>query len=218
MKKILMVLVTLFVSSAVYAHQLYDYKNMPINNSGNIRQNGCNEHVQIPAKSQFNISRMLLGAGAVSAAILPAMLLDPYIVKIDGVNYVLVKDRADKNWSEKDLLGFEDPKTNRFESLIKLNSDGDHSKVSSAELKKAGVRFVRMNSKGVLLVNDKKKDYDLNKVDYIDIINLKRTANSEATGIFGHFTVYLKTSNPNKRAVVGYVTYETNEKIQVLFK
>ena len=217
MKKIFAVLIVLFLSSAVYAQQLYDYKNMPINDINNIKQRGCNEHVQLPSKNPFSISRTFLSAGAVGAVVLPAMLLDPYIVNIDGVNYVLVKDRADKNWSEKDLLGFEDPKTNRFESLIKLNSDGDHSKITSAELKKAGVRFVRMNSKGVLLVNDKKKDYDL-KVDYIDIINLKRTANSESTGIFGHFTVYLKTTNTNKRAVVGYVTYETNEKIQVLFK
>ncbi len=218
MKKIFALLIVMFMSAGVYANQLYEYKNRPINDVGNYKQRGCNEHIQIPAKNQFNIARTFLGMGAAGAVMLPAMLLDPYIVKIDGVNYVLVKDRADSNWSEKDLIGIDDPKGNRFESLIKLNSDLDYSKVTSAELKKANVRFVRMNTKGVLLVNERKKDYDLNKVDYIDIINLKRTANSESTGIFGHFTVYLKTSNGAKRAVVGYVTYETNEKIQVLFK
>ena len=203
MKKIFIVFLFALLANSVYADQLYDYKNLPINDIGNIRQNGCNEHVQIPAKNQFNIARTFLGMGAAGAAILPAMLLDPYIVKIDGINYVLVKDRKDNDWSQADLVGIEDPKNNRFVSLIKLNSDSDYSKVTAEELRKANVRFVRMDSKGVLLVNDRKKDYDLNKIDYIDIINLKRTANSEATGIFGHFTVYLKTSKPNKRAVVG---------------
>ena len=65
-------------------------------------------------------------------------------------------------------------------------------------------------------MNDRTKDFSLNKIDYIDIINLKRTANSESTGIFGHFNVYLK--NSKNRMVVGNVTYDTNEKIQVLFK
>lgn len=217
MKKVLIVLSLLMYALSVSA-KVYEYSNPePINNIYNIKQSGCNEYIQIPAKSGFN-PWAALGITTASAAVLSAVLLDPYVVKIDGNTYVLVKDRTDKNWSEKDLLGIDDPKENRFESLIKLNADGDYSKVTSAELKKAGIRFVRMNSKGALLVNERNKDYDLNKIDYIDIINFKRTANSQQTGVFGHFVVYLKTADSKKRAVVGNVTYETDKKIEVLFK
>ena len=217
MKKVLIVLGLLMCSLSVNA-KVYEYSNTePINNIYNIRQRGCDEYIQIPPKHNYSLMEGL-GMTSAVAAVMSAVLLDPYVVKIDGHTYVLVKDRADKNWSEKDLLGIDDPKENRFESLIKLNSDGDYSKVTSAELKKAGIRFVRMDSKGALLVNERNKDYDLNKVDYIDIINFKRTANSEQTGIFGHFVVYLKTANSKKRAVVGNVTYETDKKIEVLFK
>lgn len=218
MKKILAILCLLSITFPCCAEE-YLYKNQAINGITNdVKRDGCAEYVTLPERQKFSFTKMFLGLTTASAVILPALLLDPYVVQIDKVNYVLVKDRADDEWSEKDLLGIDDPKENRFESLIALNSDGDYSKLTSAELKKAGIRFVQMTSDGTLLVKDRKKDYDLNKIDYIDIINLKRTANSESTGIFGHFTVYLKTNSAKKRAVVGYVTYETDKKIQVLFK
>ena len=218
MKKILAVLCLLSITFPCFGEE-YLYKNQAINGiTSDVRRDSCAEYVTLPEKQKFSFTKMFLGLTTASAVILPALLLDPYVIQIDKVNYVLVKDRKDDDWSEQDLLGIDDPKENRFESLIALNSDGDHSKLTPAELKKAGIRFVRMTEDGTLLVNDRKKDYDLNKIDYIDIINLKRTANSEDTGIFGHFTVYLKTNGSKKRAVVGYVTYETDKKIQVLFK
>ena len=220
MKKFLLVLCLILTCGAVFADEtkVFPYKGTAINDlSNDVKVRGCNEYVSIPSKNPFTLSGAFLGATTASAVIIP-ILMDPYIINIDGVNYVLVKDHAGNDWSEKDLLGIDDPKENRFQSLIALNSDGDHSKISADELKKAGIRFVRMDKKGVLLAKERNKDYDLNKIDYIDIINLKRTANAEQTGIFGHFTVYLKTNNAKKRAVVGYVTYETNEKIEILFK
>lgn len=220
MKKFLLVLCIAAMGTGAFADEVkvFPYKGTAINDlSNDVKIKGCNEYVTIPSKNPFTFSGAFLGATTASAVIIP-LLMDPYVVTIDGVNYVLVKDRIDDNWSEKDLLGIDDPKENRFQSLIALNSDGDHSKISADELKKAGIRFVRMDKKGVLMVKERNKDYDLNKIDYIDIINLKRTANAEQTGIFGHFTVYLKTANAKKRAVVGYVTFETNEKIQILFK
>lgn len=208
MKKILTVLCLTCIPVFVSAEQIYEYKNtQPINDINSIRTRGCNEYVEIEPTVPF-----------VARNIIASMARDPYIIEINGIKYVLVKDRKDKNWSEQDLLGINDPKNNRFQSLINLNSDRDHSKITANELKKAGIRFVRMDDKGALLVNDRSKDFDLNKVDYIDIINLKRTANAEVTGIFGHFTLYLKTTNPKKRTAVGFVTYETDEKIQYLFK
>ena len=220
MKKFLVLICSLALCSSVYAENIYPYRNTDALNSQSniIKTRGCNEYVTLPARNSFNPLRQITRAGIITAAAIPALLLDPYIVTIDGNNYVMVKDRTDKNWSEKDLLGIDDPKENRFESLIKLNSDNDFSKVTSNELRKANIRFVRMDSKGRLLVNERNKDYDLKKIDYIDIINLKRTANRDSTGIFGHFTVYLKSSNNKQKAVIGFVTYETDKKIEVLFK
>ncbi len=224
MKKLLALLFIGLMATPAFALDMFDYKNTrPINDANSIKTKGCNEYVKM--ESKFNSSLFdgrdvagALSAGAIAGGALVALVMDPYVVTIDGVRYVLVTDRNDKNWSPDDILGINDPKNNRFASLIALNSDGDHSKISAAELKKANIRFVRMDKNGVLLVNDRKKDFDLNKIDYIDIINLKRTANSQHTGIFGHFTMYLKTPDVKKRAVVGYVTYETKETINVLFK
>lgn len=219
MKKLIVLLCLLLGANCVYAEKIYQYRNTtPINSSDSVKVRGCHEHVSLPSRQNNSNVIESFFAGSSVATVLMAAAMDPYIIEIDGAKYVLVKDRKDGKWSEKDLLGFDDPKTNRFASLVKLNSDTDFSKVTSAELKKAKIRFVRINSDGALLVNDRTKDYNLNKIDYIDIIDLKRTANAKETGIFGHFTLFLKTENGKKRAVVGYVTYENDENIKVMFK
>lgn len=209
------VLFTNDLFNPVFAQKVYEYQNTaPLNDRSSIQVRGCNEYVELPAtgiSAPDDRTVAMLKAAARS-------MRDPYVITINGVTYVMVKDRKDNNWSADDILGINDPKENRFASLIALNSDRNYGKLTPAELKKANVRFVRMTKDGVLLVKDRNKDFDLNKIDYIDIINLKRTANSKNTGIFGHFTVFLKTDNNKKRAVVGYVTYETKETINVLFK
>ena len=217
MKKILTVLCLSVFCSSVFAVEFYPYKNnagVPVN--GTIRTEGCNDYITLPSKS--NLTRNFTRMG-VAGAVLPLLLVaDPYIIPVDGVNYIMVVDRNDNNWSKNDLLGINDPKENRFASLIKLNSDGDYSKITSEELKKANIRLVRTDKNGNLLVNDRKKDLDLNKIAYIDIINLKRTANSEQTGIFGHFNVYIKTKNNQTKMVIGYVTFDTHDNLEILFK
>lgn len=227
MKKFILALCLSTVSMPVFAEHIYDYQNTkPINDINSIQTKGCNEYVKIDPTKRFDPIEAISGRrsltngvlGGIVGGSLIAIVLDPYVIEIDGHKYVLVKDRQDKNWSEKDLLGIDDPKENRFASLIALNSDLNHGKLTPDELRKAEIRFVRLDSKGALLVNERNKDFNLDKIDYVDIINLKRTANAEVTGIFGHFTVYLKTNNPKKRAVVGYVTYETNQKIEYMFK
>ena len=206
---------SLFMSAPVLAEKVYEYQNpAPLNGRDVTRVRGCEEFVELPATG-ISAPDDKTVAMIKSAA---RSMRDPYVVTINGITYVMVRDRKDNNWSADDILGINDPKENRFASLIALNSDNNHAKLTPAELKKANVRFVRMNKDGVLLVKDRTKDFDLNKIDYIDIINLKRTANSKNTGIFGHFTVFLKTDTAKKRAVVGYVTYETKETINVLFK
>lgn len=220
MKKYILILCLFTICISANAENVFPYQNnSPLNCPNNIiKTRGNSEYVTIPPREIFNPLHRASGAGIVTAAALPALLLDPYVITIDGNTYVMIKDNGDKNWSKDNLIGINDPKGNRFESLIKLNSDKDYSKITPQELKNANIRFVRKDSKGRLLVNDKTKDFDLNKIDYIDIINLKRTANSDVTGIFGHFTVYIKSKNSKSKAIVGYVTYETNNEIEILFK
>lgn len=144
--------------------------------------------------------------------------LDPYIVRIKNNDYVLVKDSQDSKWTVENILGYEDSKDDLFASLKKLESDGNSSKISTQELQNANIRFVKLNSDGSLALDDKSLDYDINKVLYIDMKNL-RTAlgNKNQDGTFGYFYVYIKDEN-GKRAVVGRVTFEEKQELHKYLK
>ena len=144
--------------------------------------------------------------------------LDPYIIRIDGTDYVLVKDSKDGKWSVENILGYNDSKSDLFASLKKLESDGNSSKISTKELINADIRFVKLNSDGSLVLQDKNQDYDINNVLYIDMKNL-RTAlgNKNQDGTFGYFYVYIKNGN-GKKAVPGRVTFEEKSELNKYIK
>lgn len=144
--------------------------------------------------------------------------LDPYIVSIGGKNYILVKDRKDKNWSVENILGHDDSKDDLFGALKKLESDGDNTKITADELKKAGIRFIHLNSDGSAELDNRNLDYDLNNVYYIDMKNL-RTAlgNKNQDGTFGYFYVIVN-DNGKKRPVPGRVTFEEKRELQKYIK
>ena len=144
--------------------------------------------------------------------------LDPYIVRIKNNDYVLVKDSQDSKWTVENILGYEDSKDDLFASLKKLESDGNASKISTQELQNANIRFVKLNSDGSLALDDKSLDYDINKVLYIDMKNL-RTAlgNKNQDGTFGYFYVYVKDEN-DKRTAVGRVTFEEKQELHKYLK
>ena len=148
---------------------------------------------------------------------IPVNVNDPYVIPIDGNYYVLVIDKPSKNWTHNDLFGIYDSKTNRFKSLISLDTNKD-LKVTPQEIQKANIRMVQMDKQGTLLVNQKQKDYNLNNILYIDLKDLKRNANCEETGIFGHFNVYFKTSDYKTKLAVGYVTYDYEDDLKFMFK
>ncbi len=139
--------------------------------------------------------------------------LDPYIINIDDKNYVLVKDSKDNNWTVENILGYNDSKQDLFESLKKLESDGDSSKITNKELNNAGIRFVLLNADQSLALNERDKDFDLSKVQYIDMKNL-RTAlgNKNQDGTFGYFYVIVKEDG-KKRAYPGRVTFEDEKEL-----
>ena len=141
---------------------------------------------------------------------------DPFVIPIDGKYYVMVKDKTGGTWGPEDLLGYTDPKNDKFRSLRALESDNKYAQLTGEEIKKAGVRLVLLNENNVLLVKERDKDYDLSKINYIDMLNLKVTANGKDTGVFGHFNVYLKTAKP--KMVTGFVTFDTESKLKILFE
>lgn len=209
----------LFFVQTANAIELFPYKSQQAQAiQGTVKTNGCTDIITLPANDEFNIIDELFRPSTAVALPVIALALDPYVIPVDGVNYVMVKDKKTNDWSEKDLLGIDDPKDNMFLSLRSLESDGNYAKLTPSELKKAGVRLVKLNADGTLLVNDRKQDFDLNKIDYIDMLKLKQTANSENTGVFGHFNVYLKTKGTSKKMTVGYVTFDTHSNLKILFK
>ena len=143
---------------------------------------------------------------------------DPYIIRIDGTDYVLVTDSKNNNWSIDNILGKNDSKEDLFASLKDLESDGNYTKITVKELQKANIRFVKLNSDGSLALNERKLDYDLNNVLYIDMKNL-RTAlgNKNQDGTFGYFYVYIKDGN-SKKAVPGRVTFEEKSELNKYIK
>ena len=131
MKKIfgsifIILFVTLIFTSPVFAEKIYEYQNIsPLNDRDSVRVKGCNEFVELPAtgiSAPDDRTVAMLKSAARS-------MRDPYVVTINDVTYVMVKDRSDNNWSADDILGINDPKENRFSSLIALNSDNNHAKL-----------------------------------------------------------------------------------------
>lgn len=219
-------------TSSCSALDLFTYQSkLPQNINGTVKTNGINDVVTMETNSENRFLQDMFGsasfydlvafAGTVAAANRPeppaTPVSDPYIVPIDGVNYVMLKDKKTNDWSERDLLGIDDPKNNMFLSLRSLESDGDVTKLKPEELKKANIRLVKLAENGVLQVNDRLQDYNLDNIKYIDMKNIRRTANNDQTGIFGHFNVYLKTQDNLKKLVVGFVTFDTDQNLKILF-
>ena len=230
MKKLVLLLVFLFAIQPSYADTLYSlqgsngiYSNTSIKFSKSPRI--IRNHQTTQSDSEL-MGAFLAGAGLASGRLSllsnPAInnsnsalrtFLDPYIVTINDNNYVLVKDSKDNNWTPENILGYNDSRSDLFYSLKQLESDGDALRITEKELKHANIRFVLLNSEGVLELNDRTKDFDLKKVQYIDMKNL-RTAlgNKNQDGTFGYFYVIVKDGSI-RRAYPGRVTFEEKEEL-----
>lgn len=242
MKKFALILSVIMLSSQAFAGTLGNYtrigsnvvySNTPMRYS---IQQRARKVTNVSTKTLSNSEAQALGAllagaglatGRISLLNTPAIttprsamrtFLDPYIININNVNYVLVKDSKEDNWSVENILGYGDSKDDLFASLKNLESDGDISKISLKELKKANIRFVRLNQDESLALTDRTLDYDINKVQYIDMNNL-RTAlgNKNQDGTFGYFYVIVKDGS-QKRAYPGRVTFEDKEELNKYIK
>lgn len=137
---------------------------------------------------------------------------DPYVIKVNGIKYYMIKNSKDGAYTTDNIVGLNDNKTSLFDAMRKLNSDKDNTKLTSEELKKSDIRFVAVGNNGKLLLNNKEKDFNLNNISYIDLSNLRETINSGNIGSFGYFDMYIKTQNGQKK-IIGYVSFDTESEL-----
>ena len=76
-------------ATVLYPYQVDDIKSI----SGTIERKGITDLIIIPATKPFDLKDTMFGStGRLTATMLPltAIALDPYIIPIDGENYVSV--------------------------------------------------------------------------------------------------------------------------------
>jgi len=135
-------------------------------------------------------------------------LVDPYIVKINDVDYVMGIDtnKDGKINGAQEVLGINDKIDTSFASLkaLDLNADGT---VSQDELQKGGIIFEALNT------TDRLNGAQI-KSDFIKSIDLASLQNADGqNGIFGTFEVQL--ANGKKAGAIQ--TFETQEYFNNLF-
>ena len=93
MKKLFVFICLIATTGMAYAENIYPYANGGSLNSREniIKTKGCREYINLPSRNPFNPLRQITRAGIITAAALPVLLLDPYVVNIDGNNYVGLK-------------------------------------------------------------------------------------------------------------------------------
>ncbi len=139
-------------------------------------------------------------------------LLDPYIVTLDGKEYVMIKD-DNGIFEQKDILGIDDNIKNIFRALKSLESDGDENYITGEELQKAGIRLVRKKNR-IIYFSDKSQDFDITLVKHIPVRSFRRTYYQQKLyyrynrivelphyGTFGTFDIYTYV-NKNKKTTV----------------
>ncbi len=141
---------------------------------------------------------------------------DPFMVKIDGTKYYMLFEIGNSNYSYNNLLGCTGAsKYDMFTPLRNLERDGDVSRLTGEELKSAGIRFVAQNFDNTLAYNDKTKDFDLNKISYIDMTRLRITPAAVA---YGNFDVYVKKDGSNSlKKIIGKVSMMGQPYIRRMF-
>jgi len=153
----------------------------------------------------------------ISAAGATINSFDPYMLEIDGVKYMLVRDNNDGVFDYNDILGYNDSKTNLFASLKPLDTNNDN-KLTANELAVANVRLVKIDANGKLLYADKKSDYKVENIKFISIKGLRKSwKNNGSTGNFGLFDAVVYNPDKSSKIVTGIVTFETPEEIQKYF-
>lgn len=152
--------------------------------------------------------------GALAGATVLCML-DPYIVTLDGKEYMMIQD-DNGIFEESDILGIDDNPQNIFRALKNLESDGDAKYITGEELQKANIRLVRKKNNRVYF-SDKSQDFDITLVKHIPIKSMRRTLYKQTFvytnnkinlyphyGTFGTFDIYTYLNQNKKYTVQNY--------------
>jgi len=222
MKKLLLILTIFLIGVHCYASDIFPLSSsniQPVN--GVVKCRGKSDNIILNAKTRVFDTGLLKDkwfSSDSSNKTIAALFYDPYYIKIDGITYVMMIDNKDGKWTKDNILGINDSKYSLFYELKGLESDGDRTKISANELKQANIRLVKLENNETLLVKNRKTDFDINKIDYIDMRSLRKIANSDNNGIAGYFNVYIKTADGSKKMIIGIATLDSEEKINYYFK
>lgn len=142
---------------------------------------------------------------------------DPYMIKISNNKYYLVKDFLNNQYTLNNIIGYTDKRGSLFTAMRKLDLNKDN-KITSSELKKQNIRFVRLDFTNKLILYDKTKDFNLNNIEFIDLSTLRESVNNGNIGSFGYFDVYVKLNDGIIKKITGCVTFETDKELMELIK
>lgn len=134
-------------------------------------------------------------------------LVDPYVVTINGTQYVFGKD-SDSNGTIDDIseiFGVTDSRENPFESLLKLDMNKD-GMVSRDELIRSGIVLQAVSDSGRFT----QSTYNLSLVKGIDLSQIDKTASGNSVGSFA-----MKLSNGS--TVKGLQTFDDQAYFNNLF-
>lgn len=155
------------------------------------------------AEDMFDENGNLTGLGQVGG-----MTIDPYILKINGVDYVLGKDNNQdgKINDATEILGIEDKIEDNFASLEALDIDKD-GYISNEELKKGNIILQAVNQ------NERLNGASMS-IDFVNGISLSSLKKENGTNnIYGTFSADMK----NGSTVSGIQTFEQENYFHNLF-
>lgn len=142
---------------------------------------------------------------------------DPYMIEIDGIKYMLVRDNQDGILDKDDILGYKDSVSNVFASLKPLDTNYDN-KLTGAELTAGRIRLVQLSKNGKLMFSDKKSDFKNENIVFIYISGLRKAyTNNGAVGKFGYFDTLIKNQDGSTKLVTGIVTFESESQLNNYF-
>ncbi len=137
------------------------------------------------------------------------LMCDPYEVKINGSNYVFVRDKNGDGIFNgvEEILGFTDTESSLFKELKELDANND-GYVSAEELAAADVALLK-DENGKLTT----EEYDMNNVNGIKLTTLGETDDAaKASGVYGTFELDLK----DQEAAAGKETFKFISALGVL--
>ena len=143
-----------------------------------------------------------------------AKINDPYVIKIDGTKYYLVKNAPDGNYTLNNIVGYGDQKHSLFAALKSLNTNFDR-KLTKDELTKSGIRFVALDNNGKLQLKNPSKDFV--DIVYIDLSNTRESINKGDIGSFGYYDVYINKNGVTKK-IIGYVSFDSDDELLEMIK